>query len=288
MAIIFNTAKILSGEIMFIRKKYFKKVCLLFAFILISSFALHACASNDFSESSFKNDSYLRPQKPSSIINDDDRVTVNDSTSYPYSAIALLTIDFSCGCSAVENGFMISKNCMLTAGHNLICTDHGNDAISVTATFGYRSGSNYLARITATPSNSVICHNSDFTGTQKDCDYSYVVFNSDIGNITGWFGIASLGNASLEKMRVNVSGYENSILKQSTGNVTSTTSFCIRYDADTGENQSGSPVYYIDSDNNYWVIAIHTHGTDWLDLNNSGWRMTSAFIDELYALGYIS
>ena len=275
-------------------KKTKSLLCLLFAFIIMTAGSVSAYAADITQLTEYQSgmtagyNPYSTGEQSRSIIGDDGRVTVGSTTSYPYSAIAYLKVCFSCGCSVVGNGFMVSKNCMLTAGHCVVCEDHGNDATSITATFGYQSSSSYLVRVTATPSNSVIYHDPQFTGTQKNYDYGYVVFNTNVGNTTGWFGLASRNDSTLDGMSISVSGYEGLTLKRSDGNVTSTATNRIKYDADTVEGQSGSPVYFNDSTNGYLVVAIHTDGTDLINWKNSGWRITSAFINELRSLGYVS
>jgi V8-like Glu-specific endopeptidase len=92
---------------------------------------------------------------------------------------------------------MASKNCMLTAGHYIICSNHGTEASTITAYFGYQSNSNYWFKAVATSSTAVIYHDPEFTGSEKNYDYGYVVFNTDVGNTTGWFGLAARSNADL-------------------------------------------------------------------------------------------
>lgn len=113
-----------------------------------------------------------------------------------------------------------------------------------------------------------------------------MVFNTNVGNTTGWFSLASLSDSTLDGMGIFVSGYEELTVKRVDGTVTSTATNRIKYAADTIEGQSGSLVYFNDSTNGYLVVEIHTDGTDLINWKNSGWRITSAFIDELTSLGY--
>lgn len=223
-----------------------------------------------------------------SIIGDDDRSIVDNTDDYPYSAIAYLSITYSCGCGATGTGFMVSANCMLTAGHCIVCTDHGNTASSITAWFGYESNSSYLLKKTATSSDSVFYHDPEYTGSEKNYDYGYVVFNSNVGNTTGWFGLASRNDSTLDGMSVTVSGYRYGIMYKGTGEITSVANKRLKYDVDTEPGQSGSPVYIYGSEHGYQAVAIHTHGTNLLNWKNSGWRITSDFINHLADLGYVT
>lgn len=222
-----------------------------------------------------------------SIIGNDDRDIISATSTYPYSAIAYLSISYSCGCGATGTGFMVSKNCMLTAGHCIVCSDHNKEAKSITAWFGYKSSSSYLIKETATPSDSVFYHDPEYTGSEKNYDYGYVVFNSNVGNTTGWFGLASYGDSTLDGMNINVTGYKSGKMYDCEGEITSVASKRINYNADTEPGESGSPVYFNDSTYGNLVVGIHTHGTGFLVFKNSGWRITSAFINKLADLGYV-
>lgn len=272
-------------------------LCILFALVFVISSSISVNATENSKNYEVKDDMTmgynpdeieLSSDSNRSIIGSDDRITVTNTSSFPYSAIAYLTVNYSCGCSGTGNGFMVSKNCMLTAGHCIVCADHGKDAMSITASFGMQSSTNYLIRVTATPSNSVIYHDPQYTGTQKNYDYGYVVFETNVGNTTGWFGLASRNDSTLDGMSVTVTGYEKTSLKRCSGEITSVATSRIKYDADTVEGQSGAPVYFYDATYGNVVVAIHTRGTDLLNWKNSGWRITSAFINELRALGYVS
>lgn len=267
------------------------------AFLVINligcySIPIFAVESNDIDDIKIVTTNEYNPSIKSensrSIIGDDNRFIINTKTSFPYSAIAHIKSEFSCGCSSYGNGFMVSKNCMLTAGHRIICSKHGDRASTITAYFGYESTNNYYVKATATPNNAVIYHNPAFTGSEKNYDYGYVVFNTNIGNTTGWFGLAARNDTNLDDMNIAVTGYDFDSMYKSIGTITSVTSNRLKYDADTDTNSSGSPVYGIDGSYNNKVVAIHTMGTDILNWKNSGWRITVSFINELQALGYVS
>lgn len=278
-------------------KKAKKFFCMLFALVLVIGGSINVNATDAIEGYDTGKDLTVgynpyefesSPESNRSIIGSDDRITVTNTSSFPYTAIAYLTVTYSCGCPGAGNGFMVSKNCMLTAGHCIVCVDHGKEATSITATFGMQSNTNYLVRVTATPSNAVIYHDPQFTGTQKNYDYGYVVFETNVGNTTGWFGLASRNDSTLDGMSVTVTGYEKTSLKRCSGEITSVATNRIKYDADTLEGQSGAPVYFNDATYGNLVVAIHTHGTDLLNWKNSGWRITSTFINELRSLGYLS
>ena len=223
-----------------------------------------------------------------SIIGDDERTIVNNTDDFPYSAIAYLSVTYSCGCGSEGTGFMVSANCMLTAGHCIVCGDHEGTASSITAWFGYKSSSDYLLKKTATSNDSIIYHDPEYTGSEKNYDYGYVVFNTNVGNTTGWFGLASRNDSTLDGMGVTVAGYRYGTMYKGTGEITSVANKRLKYDVDTEPGQSGSPVYIYGSEHGYQAVAIHTHGTNLLNWKNSGWRITSDFINHLADLGYVT
>ena len=223
-----------------------------------------------------------------SIIGDDERSIVSNTASFPYSAIAYLNITYSCGCVAKGTGFMVSANCMLTAGHCIVCTDHGNIASSITALFGYDTNVDYKLKVTATSSDSIFYHDPQYTGSEKNYDYGYVIFNSDVGYTTGWFGMASRNDSDLDGISVTVTGYKSGTMYKGTGEITSVANKRLKYNVDTEAGQSGSPVYIYGTTYGYQAVAIHTHGTSLFNWKNSGWRINLDFINHLADLGYVT
>ena len=233
--------------------------------------------------------SYVPPSVASVIGGTDDRETVSTRQQFPYSAIGDLYITYTDGCTAKGTGYMVSKNCMLTAAHCLICTEHGKAAASVRARFGYNTSQNYVATETATPSTHTMyyCPNYTITNTNAAYDYGYIIFNNNLGDTTGWFGMAARTNSVLQNKSVTVCGYENSALKKATGTIGSVLTTNLYYSIDTKPGQSGSPVYWYDSSYGYLSSGIHIEGTTNDDNGyNVAWRITSTFINTLVNAGY--
>lgn len=102
------------------------------------------------------------------------------------------------------------------------------------------------------------------------------------------YGIHAPTNSELREVpTLTVTGYSGKTLYSDSGNMYKYTSSRIYYLLDTESGASGAPVY--DKEFGYYVWAIHTHGYD-NDGNalNSGWRITSDFINELVDLGYVT
>ena len=225
------------------------------------------------------------------IIGEENLTLVEDMSVLPYVAIARIESDYACSCdNDIGTGFMISEKCMLTAAHTIACKRHNNKPDSVTVFFGYDliNGTCLLqTTVSANDGEFYFCPN--YTGTEKEYDYGYIVFPNNLGNVTGWIAIGSRANSVLNNMTVNVTGYSDGFFYDGEGEITSVTATRIRYDTDTQDGQSGAPVYYYDSSYGYEVaVGIHTHGPSGLVRKNSGWRITADFIHELADLGYVT
>lgn len=230
------------------------------------------------------------------IIGLDNRTIITNTDDYPYSAIAKLDIAYNCGCTGKGTGFMISERCMLTAGHCLVCneekkcTGNNKSVASITAYFGFKEGSNSLLMTIANQNNSIIYCNPQYLTSNYDNNYDcgYVVFNTDIGNTTGWFGLVGINDSGLDGLSIQVAGYVDNVLYKGAGNITSVTNTRIKYDADTESGESGGPVYANFAAYGYMAVGIHTTGASLLNWRNAGWRITSSFIDALAAQGYVT
>lgn len=275
-------------------KKLKIALVLMLTLSLIMSLSTTAFAATGETSSETADDEYVMTagynpfeNNSRSIIGEDDREPIDNTTTFPYSAISYLQMTFADGCSAEGTGFMVSANCMLTAGHCFMCKNHGSYVSSMTAYFGYESSSSYLTSITATSDNAIFYTDPNYTGSQKNYDYGYVVFETNVGNTTGWFGLSAKADSALEDLEVDVSGYRYGVLYQCDGTITSVASKRLKYDADTEPGESGCPVYIYGSTYGHQAVAIHTHGTSVLETKNSGWRITSTFINTLDSLGYV-
>ena len=248
--------------------------------------------------------SYTPPHRQSStytIIDPDGRslVSGNLRSSFPYSAVARLVIHYSgdCNCStSYGTGFMVSSNCMLTAAHCVVC-EHGNEMDTMYIYFGYSSATSIAFSTQATFSDNTIYYPPQYvanlnTSTELSYDYAYIILDDNPGDEVGWFGLIAASNSTLNNKAAIVLGYVNTNLWTNSNYIANTSSTRLYYQIDTDGGQSGSPVYWR-TGSNYYVAGIHTHGIqeDSSDplrhTHNSGWRVTSSFINTLDSLGYV-
>lgn len=179
------------------------------------------------------------------IIGKDDRVTVSQTSEYPYSAIANMKVVGECGDTWECSGFMVGKNCMLTAAHCMICPEHRKWAKNVIFYFGYKSNSNYLYKYTG---GWVACAGTSFPNYKYDKeamfeDWCYVMFDQNIGDKTGWFGMQFCKDSEIDGYSYIAAGYRDNKLKYCWGNTYVGNDQVFAFDADDVPGNSGGPVF---------------------------------------------
>ena len=206
------------------------------------------------------------------IIGADDRITVKDTRTYPYSAIAYMNMKFPCACKNLEGtAFMVDRDKMLTAAHCLICQKHNVWATSITFYFGYRKGSGSMYKYTG--GWTAHCGTSFPNGYTDENDWAFIKLEKNVGDKTGWFGRRYLNDQDLTKEYYYVAGYRNGVLKYDYGKVRVLDAGRMYVDMDVEPGNSGSPIY----DKDDYAIGIWT--TYWGNGENSGIRLTKTIKD---------
>lgn len=186
----------------------------------------------------------------------DDRELVQNTSQYPYRAIARLTMKYADGTYKAGSGFMISKNVMATAGHCLTNSD-GYGTVEITAEFG-QNGSYVYKRAT-----DMVCYiyYPGFTHDQYDSDYGFVVFGSDVGLETGYFGIIQNPSIGDSVVAAGYPGGNECQLYKGNG-VLYNMGKCIAYlTCDITNGQSGGPVYkYVSGSSVPYAIGMISGG----------------------------
>ena len=211
---------------------------------------------------------------------------------WPYSAVACLDVEMACGCSYPgATAFLVADDCLMTAGHMLVCLTHNRPITRLRATFGCMEQDgelvSYLYRY---ETDSPECwYNPLLTagryGDQLGWDYGYVRVPAEAGQTVGHFGLSVRSDEELTDLAVEIVGYPGGAFTPLTGNAKPMSEQILRHWAPSGPGHSGSPVFDADG----YVVAVHnshTVGGGNVTLWCSGARITQDVIDEMRGHGF--
>lgn len=245
-------------------------------------------SSKDFSEQN--SDSRI-------IIGDDDREKINETKSFPYSAVAYIEATFNNVYSNeykeyksrtfTGTAFMQGDNLAVTAGHCVYAdvTDEGQyqDNIDnprfpdeIKLYFGINGeselNSNYAYYAEALVVN---IEYSYYVSPNFNRDWAAIELDRDIGKQTGYLG--RITNYPLVDVNVTSFGYpldkDNATMWSTTGSITGLDDYRIYTDIDSYGGQSGSPYYiFVDYLNHNYVCGVNTFGNS-SENQNGGTRM---------------
>lgn len=184
----------------------------------------------------------------------DDRVIVEN----PSPKICYIEMVFPNGKAYAGTAVIIYKNLALTAAHCVYSNAKGGFATDVYLYPGATSNSiPYSAK-----ASNILIESRWAASHDIDEDWALLTLNSDIGNTTGWEGIAYSNDydAAFLNKQVRVTGYPGDKTRDqytARNYVRATTNRRLAYEVDTDNGQSGAPVY----DDPGYVIGIHNGAT---------------------------
>lgn len=237
-----------------------------------NSGTVHVLTDNEETEFAEEGEceAYIPPERYSrAIFGADDRVTVDKTDVFPFSAIAYMKVHATCGCNWECSGFMVRRKCLMTAAHCMVCADHGAWADRIDFMFGYKNG--YCAY--------KYCKHWEAwagdlfrNGYDNANDYAVVHFDEAVGDKVGWFGICyGYSDSYIADQYLTVAGYRDGKLKYDRGYAQAIDSNLIGYTIDMLSGNSGCPVF----DEDYYVVAINVSHNEY---TNHGHRIT----DQVY------
>ena len=198
-----------------------------------------------------------------SILGEDDRQRVRETTGVPWRRICALRIRSSAG-DAVGTAWFVGPRTLITAGHCVFHRDMNGWAREIVVTPGLDGteppefGVHTVQRF-STLRRWVDHHDPDF-------DIGAIHLDEPLGDRVGWFGAASLPDHELRNHLINVSGYpwdegRGTHLLHHQNRVLDLDQRRIHYDVDTNGGQSGSPAYiYRTGEDLPTVVGVHAYG----------------------------
>lgn len=198
---------------------------------------------------------------PETVCGRDDRVHVVNTTAVPWRWVCQLIITMANGGMSRCTGWFIGRKTVMTAGHCLYMRGAGGWVRKVEVIPGMNGAGRPYGSQVGTSFRSVL-------GWVRDGDWNYdygaiILPDNTLGDRVGYFGFASLTDASLQNLLVNNSGYpgDKPFGTQwfNAGRISTITSRKFYYMIDTFGGQSGSPVWRF-LNNQRHAVGIHAYG----------------------------
>jgi V8-like Glu-specific endopeptidase len=215
---------------------------------------------------------------PQSVIGDDNRVQINNTSTYPWRTMTKLFVTFPNGQRTGCSGAIIASKYVLTAAHCIHDSSRGGWASRVEVVPGLNGTYKPYGSAYATYLRSYKGWTED---RNSNYDFALITLDRNIGNTTGWLGYGYY--SSINGVTGNIGGYPGDkgglSLYYHYGPISRSTSQRVSYQIDTAPGQSGSGVYRI-RDQKRYVFAVHTNGAG-SGSYNSGTRINSDKFDDL-------
>lgn len=222
-----------------------------------------------------------------SLIGDDERTRVLDSSNAPWRMICSLEI-ISPQTSLVGTGWFAGPKTLITAGHCVHDVALGGWASKIIVRPAQNGVEEPFGSLVATRFST-----TDRWFQNRDPDFDYAAIHLEaadalpITDQTGWFSTAVVNDAGLHAQRVNVAGYPGDkggdTLWFHAKQILHLRPPRIYYDIDTLPGQSGAPVW-LETDSGPRVVGIHAYGVGASAPGveaNSGPRITEAVIERI-------
>jgi V8-like Glu-specific endopeptidase len=204
----------------------------------------------------------------------DNRVRINNTSSWPYSVHGHIIITFPDNNQYIGSGTMVNKHHVITAGHVVYSKSNGGWATSIQ--FNAAQNDSTLPFGTAFATR-MFSFKGWTQNENRDYDTGLLILDQDLGNQTGWMGLAYLSDENLLNHQITVAGYPGDKggqqLWAATAPIVSVASRRIGYDAFTKGGDSGAGVYIKWKDTNEEkVCADHIMGAN--GIPNTGSRIS--------------
>ncbi|WP_160167124.1 trypsin-like serine peptidase [Rhodopirellula baltica] len=211
------------------------------------------------------------------VIGDDDRVRIQNTNEYPYSAICSLEIVARTGRHFVGTGFLVDSNTVVTAGHCLFMPDQGGWAKQIRVYPG-RNGAGEARDFAAINMHSVEGWTRDRRPQQ---DYGAITLDADASRY-GSLGYVTFSDREIVKHDYHVVGYSADkpigTLWGHLRELVQVRRHTLIYEMDTYGGNSGCPVFCLGDNDEVFTVGIHNYG----DISgNSATRITDEVFENI-------
>lgn len=200
-----------------------------------------------------------------SIVGADDRQRVLDTELTPWRMVCALRMRSPTGAVATGTGWLAGPRTIITAGHHVFHRGfHGGWAESIEVCAGRNRSDLPFSCFKATRFAAI---DRWVEHADPDFDIGCIQLDRPLGELVGWFGVASLTPSELETTLVNIAGYpadrgDGTEQYFHANRVLHVGDRRIFYDVDTFGAQSGAPVWIHRTPSAPpVVVAIQAYGT---------------------------
>ncbi len=200
-----------------------------------------------------------------SVIGADDRQRVLDTDLAPWRMICALRMRSPTGAETTATGWLAGPRTVITAGHHVFHQGfYGGWADSIEVSAGRNRSAFPFSRFTATHFAAV---DQWVKNADPDFNIGCIQLDRPLGDLTGWFGVASLTPSELNSSLVNISGYpadrgDSTEQYFHANRILHVGDRGVFYDIEMSGAQSGAPVWIHRTPSAPpVVVALQAHGT---------------------------
>jgi V8-like Glu-specific endopeptidase len=197
------------------------------------------------------------------VIMDDGRERVKQTSMLPWRMICALSITGSNGIRAVGTGWLIGPRTLVTAGHCVHHQDLGGWAKRIEISAGRNASEFPYGTVVATRFSAL----QEWTVKHApELDFGCIHLSESLGDKTGWFSLKPLTDSELKDKTVAIAGYpadrgEGTELYRHAQKILRVDPQRLYYDVDTFGGQSGSPAWLDPMPGTTpVVVGIHAYG----------------------------
>lgn len=199
--------------------------------------------------------------EPETVCGRDDRVHIAPATNTPWRWICQLIITMANGNQSRCTGWFIGRRTVMTCGHCVFFHSAGGWVRQIEVIPGMNGSSRPFGSQVGTTFRSVLGWTRD---QNPEYDYGAIILpNTQLGDRVGFFGFASLNDASLRNLQVNNAGYagDKPFGTQwfNAGPVATVSARRLEYMIDTAGGHSGSAIWRLQSGQRH-AVGVHGYG----------------------------